>query len=486
MHLYGKIGQVNSKDTSASSAKDPVEGPQGAEHAEHRLPQPIFSNDAEGVGSDAPKPIREDLKTEVLAKDFRTLAKASGRLILIIAAAAIAGYLLKFLWTGLLPVILAILVTTVLYPVTAWMRTKLHFPGALAAATTLLGFFAIVTGIFAAMAPTVKSQSQDLIQQAQGGIDELIKLGKKLPVDIDEAKVQQLIDDVTNAAKGQASNIATGVMSGFSTVSSIVVTVVIMLFLTFFFIKEGEKFLPWMRKYTGFPAGWHMTELCNRIWKTLSGYIQAQATVALVDAVLIGLGLMVLQVPLAFVIGVVTFFASFIPLVGAITAGALAVIVALVSHGLTTALLALLVVVAVQQIEGNVLQPILQSKAMGLHAAVILLSVTVGSALAGIVGAFLAVPVAATIGVIFRYQALVTSIRAGEVDPNEAEIVTGAPKPKRKARLQKQKEDAEAHIDASGNSLELDAARSVEKLDPDSPRAKVRELYNMIAPRPSA
>ncbi|HAT1170167.1 TPA: AI-2E family transporter [Corynebacterium striatum] len=414
------------------------------------------------------------------------LAKASGRFILIVAAAAIAGYLLKFLWTGLLPVILAILVATVLYPVTAWMRTKLRFPGALAAATTLLGFFAIVTGIFAAMAPTVKNQSQDLIHQAQGGIDELIKLGEKLPVDIDETKVQQLIDDVTNAVKGQASHIATGVMSGFSTVSSIVVTIVIMLFLTFFFIKEGEKFLPWMRKYTGFPAGWHMTELCNRIWKTLSGYIQAQATVALVDAVLIGLGLMVLQVPLAFVIGVVTFFASFIPLVGAITAGALAVIVALVSHGLTTALLALLVVVAVQQIEGNVLQPILQSKAMGLHAAVILLSVTVGSALAGIIGAFLAVPVAATIGVTFRYQALVTAIRAGEVDPNKAEIVTGAPKPKRKARLQKQKEDSEAHIDASGSSPELDAARSVEKLDPDSPRAKVRELYNMIAPRPSA
>lgn len=141
---------------------------------------------------------------------------------------------------------------------------------------------------------------------------------------------------------------------------------------------------------------------------------------------------------------------------------------ALVSHGLTTALLALLVVVAVQQIEGNVLQPILQSKAMGLHAAVILLSVTVGSALAGIIGAFLAVPVAATIGVTFRYQALVTAIRAGEVDPNKAEIVTGAPKPKRKARLQKQKEDSEAHIDASGSSPELDAARSVEKLDPDS------------------
>lgn len=119
---------MNSKDTSTSSAKDSVAVPQGAENAEHRLPQPLVGNDAEGVGSDAPKPIREDLKTEVLAKDFRMLAKASGRFILIVAAAAIAGYLLKFLWTGLLPVILAILVATVLYPVTAWMRTKLRFP----------------------------------------------------------------------------------------------------------------------------------------------------------------------------------------------------------------------------------------------------------------------------------------------------------------------------------------------------------------------
>ena len=120
----------------------------------------------------------------------------------------------------------------------------------------------------------------------------------------------------------------------------------------------------------------------------------------------------------------VTFFASFIPVIGAVTAGALAVIIALVSDGLTKALLALALVIIVQQVEGNVLQPMLQSKAMGLHAAMVLLSVTVGSALAGIIGAFLAVPVAATIAVVFRYHQEMASLRAGEIEAKNIKIST--------------------------------------------------------------
>ena len=151
---------------------------------------------------------------------------------------------------------------------------------------------------------------------------------------------------------------------------------------------------------------------------------EAEADEDAVDGILIGLGLWVLQVPLALVIGVVTFFASFIPVIGAVTAGALAVIIALVSDGLTKALLALALIIIVQQVEGNVLQPMLQSKAMGLHAAMVLLSVTVGSALAGIIGAFLAVPVAATIAVVFRYHQEMASLRAGEIEAKNIKIST--------------------------------------------------------------
>src|SRR5699024_5656585 len=175
------------------------------------------------------------------------------------------------------------------------------------------------------------------------------------------------------------------------------VTVAVMFIISFFILKDGDRFLPWVRKYSGSTIGWHVTELFTRVWKTLAGFIQAQAAVAFVDAFFIGLVLWALGVPLAFVLAVISFFAGFFSFICAVTAGVLAVVIALVSNGLVSALLVLALILIVQQVEVNVLQPVLLSNAMGLHAAIVLLSVTVGSALAGIIGAFLAVPVAATI-----------------------------------------------------------------------------------------
>lgn len=386
-------------------------------------------NEEQGHSEDqaeAPIPRSEDDdKSRILGRDAIALAKTSLVFILIVAGLALVGYLLRFIWVGLLPVILAILVSTVLYPVAAWLRSK-GFAPALAAVATLLGAFAIFVGIFSAMAPVVTKQGGTLIQQAESGIGELTKLMNNLPFGIQPEQVQSVTDDAMTFVKNQASNIANGVITGVSTASTIVVSVVIMLFVTFFIIKDGDRFLPWLRKYTGYSAGWHLTELLTRVWSTLAGFIQAQAAVAFVDAVFIGLGLWALQVPLAFVLAVITFFASFIPIIGAFTAGALAVIIALVSHGLTTALLALGLIILVQQLEGNVLQPMLQSKAMGLHATVVLLSVTVGSALAGIVGAFLAVPAAASFAVIFKYHQQMASLRAGEIGLDDIAISTGS------------------------------------------------------------
>ncbi|EEI77607.1 permease of the major facilitator superfamily [Corynebacterium striatum] len=379
---------------------------------------------AKPISEEATLPVsKTDDKSRVLGRDAISLAKVCLVFIIVVAGVGLAGYLLKFIWVGLLPVILAILVCTVLFPVTNWLRAH-KFPRALASITTLLGFLAIIGGVFAAMAPVVSSQGASLVSQAEGGLNKLVDMAKDLPFEIDAAKVQEVLDDAIAFIKGQASQIATGVISGVSMASSIVMALVIMLFVAFFILKDGDKFLPWLRTYTGYSAGWHATELLTRVWNTLSGFIQAQAAVAAVDAILIGLGLWALQVPLALVIGVVTFFASFIPVIGAVTAGALAVIIALVSDGLTKALLALALIIIVQQVEGNVLQPMLQSKAMGLHAAMVLLSVTVGSALAGIIGAFLAVPVAATIAVVFRYHQEMASLRAGEIEAKNIKIST--------------------------------------------------------------
>ena len=364
-------------------------------------------------------------RSTVIASDGRTAAAWAARFIIIVAATAILLYLLKYVWMGLLPVFLALIVCTVLWPPVDWLRKK-KAPPALAAAGVLVGAFAIIGGIFAAMAPTVRTQGTQLVDQAQQGIDQIThwlrdNVDNEL---IDPTKVQEVIDQVTNVLRGQASNIASGVFSGLGAIASVGTTLALTLILTFFFLKDGSKFLPWLKGYVGVRAGWHLTEVCMRSWNTLSGFIRTQAVVSAVDAIFIGLGLLLLGVPLWPVLAVITFFAGFVPIIGAVTAGALAVIIALVSNGLTNAILVLVLIIVVQQLESNILQPILQSQAMGLHAAIVLLSVALGGTLFGIVGAFLAVPVAAVLAVWFRYWAEMVSLRTGEVTPDEVQMAT--------------------------------------------------------------
>ena len=192
--------------------------------------------------------------------------------------------------------------------------------------------------------------------------------------------------------------------------------------LCFFFIEDGPRFLPWLTGVVGERAGRHLDTVLGRAWITLGSFIQGQAAVGLIDAVLIGIGLLVLGVPLALPLAVLTFFGGFVPIIGAFVVGALAVLVALVTKGITTALIVLAIIFAVQQIEGNVLQPILQGKSLGLHPALVLVAVAAGSGLYGIAGAFLSVPVAAVAAVVLRYLGEVIDGRPGE----HAEAATDA------------------------------------------------------------
>ena len=142
------------------------------------------------------------------------------------------------------------------------------------------------------------------------------------------------------------------------------------------------------------------------------------------DAIVIGTGIAIVGVPMAFTLALITFVAGFIPIVGAVVAGALAVLIALVTLGFTKALIVLAIVLATQQLEGNVLSPMLHSRAMNLHPVIVLVSVTVGGALFGLVGAFLAVPAAAMVAVVYRYLLEVLRINAGELGADNIEFAT--------------------------------------------------------------
>lgn len=224
-----------------------------------------------------------------------------------------------------------------------------------------------------------------------------------LPFAVQAIDFNELLDAGIAQLREHSSDIVSGITAGLGTVTSLTVVFLLTMVFTFFCLKDGDKFLPWASRWTNNRAFVHAVRVSEQAWQTLSAYILAQATVALADAVLIGLALLLLDVPLALALMVLIFFASFIPIVGAVATGILATLVTLVAHGWVTALVVLGIVLVVQQLESNILQPFLVGKTLKLHPAVVLGSVTVGSTLFGIVGAFLAVPATAVGIVVLRY-----------------------------------------------------------------------------------
>lgn len=348
------------------------------------------------------------------------LAKWSLILVSIAAGAWVLGWLIGELWVVLLPVLLAVIVATVLWP-PAKLMMRLGFPPALASTVSLVVFFVVIGGVITLIIPSVVDSVPDLVEQASGGISQVQDWLKGPPLNIGDDQIDTAVSAIISRLQDSGAVIATGVFSGVSAAGSILVTLALVLVLSFFFVKDGPKFLPWLHGFSGGRAGNHLAEVLSRMWSTLGGFIRTQAIVSFIDAFFIGLGLVILGVPLALVLATLTFLGGFIPIVGAFVAGALAVLVALVANGLTTALIVLAIILAVQQLEGNVLQPILQSRSMNLHPAIVLLAVTGGSSLFGIIGAFLAVPAAAVAAVLIRYVSEQIDARSNEAAQDELE-----------------------------------------------------------------
>lgn len=363
-----------------------------------------------GSEGSTPKPDRG----AVIGNGALWLAKWALVIVAIAAGALILGWLAAKMWVILLPVLLAVVLSTVLWPSARALTDRAGLPPAAAALATLLLFLAICSGLFALIVPSMLNQIPTLIDQATEGINRLQEWISGPPLNLRQEQLDRFVDSTVNAMRERSSAIATGVVSGVSTVGSVLVTLVLTVVLTFFLLKDGRKFTPWLVGLTGRRAGRHLDIVLSRMWDNLGGFIRAQAAVALIDAVFIGAGLVILGVPLAPALAVLTFVGAFVPFVGAFVAGALAVLIALVANGFGNALLVLAVILAVQQIEGNVLQPVLQSRFMKLHPVVVLLAVTAGGAQFGIIGAFLAVPTVSVVAVAARYVSEQIDLRTGD------------------------------------------------------------------------
>ncbi|WP_111512156.1 AI-2E family transporter [Mycobacterium kyogaense] len=339
---------------------------------------------------------------QIYNRHLQSLASASLRLVAVAAAVWILSWVVGKTWVILLPVVLALIVCTVLWPPVRWLRGK-GLPPAAAALLILVLAIAVVAGIFAAVAPAIVSQVGELAEQATAGVVQVRDWLGGPPLNISDAQLNSGVEAINDTLNSSSAKIASGLFTGVGAATSALVTLFTAIVVAFFFLKDGPRFLPWLRHVAGRPAAPHLAEILQRVWATLGGFIRTQAIVSLVDAVLIGIGLVVLGVPLAYALAILTFIGGFVPIVGAFVAGGLAVLIALVANGPVNALIVLGIIVAVQQLEGNVLQPWLQAKSMKLHAVIVLLAVTLGASLFGVIGAFLAVPVAATVAVVLRY-----------------------------------------------------------------------------------
>ncbi|NNG35662.1 AI-2E family transporter [Nakamurella aerolata] len=333
------------------------------------------------------------------------LAAAWGwRLLVIVAVAALAVVGLQTLSMIIVPLAVALLITALLKPVHDFLRDRAKFPGALATLTTVLGLVAVVAGLFTFAGAQIASGMSDMMNQARAGIDQIVDWLHTGPLKLSEEQLNSYIDKAQQAFSGDGGS--SWVQRGTAwagTAGHFLAGILIALFASFFFLSQGERIAVFLISLMPPAARQPTYQAGRRAWVSLSSYVRVQVIVAAIDAVGIGLGAAILRLPAWVAIALLVFVTSFIPIVGAIASGAVAVLVALVTHGLVSALVMLGVVLLVQQVESHVLQPFLMGKAVSLHPLAVLLAVVVGSSLYGIVGALFAVPVLAMVNSVVRY-----------------------------------------------------------------------------------
>jgi predicted PurR-regulated permease PerM len=333
---------------------------------------------------------------------LRRLAAWSWRLLVVLATAGLVLYLLILLKVIVVPVIVALFLATLLVPLVRWLEARgwRHIWAVLA---VFVGAVLLIVAIIAGLVPLIGNEMETLRQRADEGIAEVQRYIASRPFGLSEADLTRYLEQARQRLTENSSGLTRGAVQGATLVGEVITGLILCLFLTFFFVKDSERFTRWILDFAGRHRERHLREIGTRSATAVSGYLRGQATVGAVDGLFIGIGLAVLGVPLVVPLAFLTFVAAFLPLVGAFVAGALAALVALVTKGLTTALLVVGLTVLVQQLEGHLLAPLLLGRAVSLHPVVIILALAAGAILGGIIGAFLAVPIAAVVTAVGTY-----------------------------------------------------------------------------------
>ena len=343
-------------------------------------------------------------------------ATMSLRFLLIVAALTVVVYGLVRLSAVVLPVLIALLLASLLAPPAEWLKRK-RVPGVLATTIVLVGSLALVLGLLASIVPAVAAQSDELAGQARAGFQQATLLVQG-PLGINQAQIDGTINMAIERLRGSIGGVASGVLTGAAIFANALAQTILTLIVAFFFVNDGRRIWGGLVGLLRPTVRDDADALGKRSFTILKAYSRGIIVVAVVDAALIGLALLLIGVPLTLPIVVLTFLGAFFPLIGAVVTGAVAVLVTLFSNGLTDAILVLVAVLIVQQVEGNLLYPYVVGGSLELHPLLILLALAGGTAVAGVVGALIAVPVAAVASGALSYL-------SGREPPDAAPVATG-------------------------------------------------------------
>jgi predicted PurR-regulated permease PerM len=357
--------------------------------------------------AEKPRPPRARAERELdqdIPYGVRIAASWAWRIGLIMVVGGALIWLLSRISFLIIPVMVAALLAGLLSPVVRWLRSK-RLPNGAAVAITVLGFIGVIVGALALVGRQLVSGFGELWSQALAGVKQIQDWLADGPLHLTADQIDQYLKEATAALQDNSSSILSGALSFGSTAGHFAAGLVLALFILIFFLLEGDRIwafmvrlLPKKARAATFGAG-------RKGWASMVSYARIQMFVAFVDAVGIGVGAAIIGVPLALPLSVLVFIGSFIPVVGALVTGAIAVLLALVANGPINALIMLAIVLLVQQLESHILQPLVMGKAVSLHPVAVILSVAAGSYLAGIPGALFSVPILAVANSAIRYIA---------------------------------------------------------------------------------
>lgn len=332
----------------------------------------------------------------------RVAAEWTWRLAVIAAGLLGLLYLLAIFQLIVVPLAVAGLVSALLLPGVRLLE-RAGLPRPAAVALTLLAALALVVGLLVLVGTQIATGFGDLRTQAGAGLAEVERWLSTGPLGLSGSQVEAYVQAAREQLSANSEQLVQGALRFTTTAGHVLTGFFLALFATFFFMHDGSRIWAWMVRLLPRDAREPVDHAARHGWVTLTSYVRATIVVALVDGVGIGVGAALLGVPLAAPLGVLVFLGAFVPIVGALLSGSVAVLVALVAEGPVTALLMLGVVIAVQQAESHLLQPLLLGRAVSLHPLGVVVAIAAGVILAGVVGALLAVPIVAVLNTVVHH-----------------------------------------------------------------------------------